>query len=399
MSTEQSIDPHLIEQTKQQIRSLVAEIAQLAKEDISPEEFYGEFLTRVVSALAAVGGAVWTTNHEGQLALQYQINLQETRLRESEEAQAQHSRLLYKVLSDGEAVLLPPHCGGEATDEAGNPTEFLLLFGLLKTDLETVGMVEIFQRTDSGAATQKGYLRFLMQMCELAGDYLEEPPAAALLRSANAVDPVGGFHPRGPRLARSARNGLHDRQRRPAADRVRPRERGHPQGQQVHDRGHQRPGRVRQALEHRAAVGQAGHGGGGHAATRSGTPATPATWPPQVEDAVQEYVDEAHSKTVAVLPLQRPEPPEEDDPKKRPEPQPPHRRADRRADRGQPRAGEHVAAGGSGLPAQFHGAGQLAGASEPVSDAGVAGVRQDPLGRPGPDAAENADHQRRRCSR
>ena len=87
MSTEQSLDPNLIEQTKQQIRALVAEIAQLAKEDISPEEFYGGFLNRVVSALAAVGGAVWTTNDEGHLALQYQINLQETRLRESEEAQ------------------------------------------------------------------------------------------------------------------------------------------------------------------------------------------------------------------------------------------------------------------------------------------------------------------------
>jgi multidrug efflux pump subunit AcrA (membrane-fusion protein) len=39
--------------------------------------------------------------------------------------------------------------------------------------------------------------------------------------------------------------------------------------------------------------------------------------PPQVEDALQEYVDEAHSKTVAVLPLRRPPPLEEDDPKKR----------------------------------------------------------------------------------
>ena len=98
MSTEQPLDPQLIEQTKQQIRSLVGEIAQLSKSEISPEEFYSEFLTRVVSALAAVGGVVWTTNQDGQLALQYQINLQETRLRESEEAQAQHSRLLYKVL-------------------------------------------------------------------------------------------------------------------------------------------------------------------------------------------------------------------------------------------------------------------------------------------------------------
>ena len=45
--------------------------------------------------------------------------------------------------------------------------------------------------------------------------------------------------------------------------------------------------------------------------------------PPQVEDAVQEYVDEAHSKTVAVLPLRRPAPPEEDDPNKRVEPEAP----------------------------------------------------------------------------
>ena len=58
MSTEQSsssLDPQLVEQTKQQIRSLVAEIAQLAKEDVAPQEFYGQFLPRVVSALAAVG--------------------------------------------------------------------------------------------------------------------------------------------------------------------------------------------------------------------------------------------------------------------------------------------------------------------------------------------------------
>src|SRR3972149_4575509 len=108
MSTEQPLDPQLIEQTKQQIRSLVSEIAQLTKEEIAPEEFYGGFLNRVVSALAANGGAVLATNPEGRLALQYQINLQETQLREREEAQQQHSRLLYKVLQSGEGALVPP---------------------------------------------------------------------------------------------------------------------------------------------------------------------------------------------------------------------------------------------------------------------------------------------------
>ncbi|MFW5692745.1 MAG: hemolysin D, partial [Thermoguttaceae bacterium] len=89
MSTEQQpLDPSLIEQTKQQIRSIVGEIARLAKADVAPEEFYQEFLTRIVSALAAVGGAVWTVNEENRLALQYQIGLQQTGLHESEQAQA-----------------------------------------------------------------------------------------------------------------------------------------------------------------------------------------------------------------------------------------------------------------------------------------------------------------------
>ena len=117
MSIEQPLDTQLIEQTKQQIRSLVAEIAQLSKTDVAPEEFYGEFLPRVVSALAAVGGAVWTLNPEGQLALQYQINLQETKLRDNEEGQAQHSRLLYKALAGGEGMLVPPHSGPGDADQ------------------------------------------------------------------------------------------------------------------------------------------------------------------------------------------------------------------------------------------------------------------------------------------
>ncbi len=36
MSTEQSVDPELVEQTKQQIRNLVREIAQIAKSDVAP---------------------------------------------------------------------------------------------------------------------------------------------------------------------------------------------------------------------------------------------------------------------------------------------------------------------------------------------------------------------------
>ncbi len=174
MSTEQPFDPQLIEQTKQQIQKLVREIAQLTKDQVSPGEFYGEFLPRVVQALAAIGGAIWSTDENGRLALQYQVNLEATKLRENEEGQAQHGRLLYKCLNGEGGILVPPHSGvSEDDDEAVNPTDYLLVLGPLKADQDTVGVLEIIQRAEAGPATQQGYLRFAMQMCELAGDYLK----------------------------------------------------------------------------------------------------------------------------------------------------------------------------------------------------------------------------------
>lgn len=322
MSFEQAPDSGSIEQAKQQIRALVAEIAQLTKTDVAPEEFYGQFLPRVVSALAAVGGAIWTRNPEGRLALQYQINIQETNLRDSEEHQAQHGRLLYKALEGGEAILVPPHSGpGEVASSDGeaaaaNPTDFLLLLGLLKTDLEPVGLVEIFQRSDSSATTQKGYLRFLLQMCELAGDFLKShqlrhfsdrqslwTQLEDFTRTVHAsLDPREAAYTianEGRRLIECDRVSVAIRKGRKCYIEA-------VSGQDLFDK---RSNTIRLLGKLATAVVASGDPVWYTGDTRD--------LPPQVEDALQEYVDDAHSKTVAVLPLRRPPPLEEDDPKKR----------------------------------------------------------------------------------
>ncbi len=322
MSIEQSLDPQLIEQTKQQIRSLVAEIAQLTKTEVAPEEFYGQFLPRVVSALAAVGGAVWTLNPEGRLALQYQINIQETNLRESEEHQAQHGRLLYKVLSGGEALLVPPYSGpgnlaltdGEAP--AANPTEFLLLLGLLKTDLEPVGVLEVFQRSDSSPTTQKGYLRFLMQMCELAGDFLKSHQLRHFSDRQSLWTQLEDFT-RTVHISLDPREAAYtianEGRRLIECDRVsvaiRKGRKCHIEAVSGQDLFDKRSNTIRLLGKLASAVVASGDPIWYTGDTRD--------LPPQVEEALQEYIDEAHSKTVAVLPLRRPPPPEEDDPKKR----------------------------------------------------------------------------------
>ena len=94
MSSEQRYDSNLLEQTKRQIRVLVNEIAEISRSDASPEEFQAEFLPRVVTALGAVGGAFWSADETGRLSLGYQVNLQEAKLHENEEANKTHSALL-----------------------------------------------------------------------------------------------------------------------------------------------------------------------------------------------------------------------------------------------------------------------------------------------------------------
>ena len=171
-----SIDEEAVRRAKQEIQSLVQEVVELSRSEIEPSEFYAALMNKSVSALAAIGGVVWTLEEGAGVKLEYQVNLRETGLAESEEAQQKHGRLLQQVIDRGEPALIPPHsgAGGEhADDMAANPTDFLLVIAPIRSDRGVDGVVEIFQRTGARPTTQRGYLRFLNQICELAGEYLK----------------------------------------------------------------------------------------------------------------------------------------------------------------------------------------------------------------------------------
>ena len=176
MSSEQRYDRNMLEQTKQQIRTLMNEIAQISRTEVTPEKFQTEFLTRVVRALGAIGGALWLADDSGRLSLGYQINLREAKLHGDEEANKMHSYLLYNALRSEEEpnLLVPPHSGGNDPNEGGNPTDFLLILGVISTELEKVGILEIFQRPGTNPTTQNGYLQFVRQATRYATEYYKD---------------------------------------------------------------------------------------------------------------------------------------------------------------------------------------------------------------------------------
>lgn len=168
-----SVDPELVDKTKNQIRILVDEIQNLARTNLTVDEFMDGFTPRIANALASAGAAIWLVDPESaNLALKHYVNVPPVLKLTEQTAAIEHLRLLKKTLDTQQAVLVPPASGAYGDRPTGNPTDHLLILQPLKIDRTTVGLIEIFQRPGAGLTTQRGYLKFVSQMGDIANEFL-----------------------------------------------------------------------------------------------------------------------------------------------------------------------------------------------------------------------------------
>ena len=301
-----SVNQQTVEETKAQIRGLVNEIAQLAKSGSTAEEFYPELLGKVITALAAHGGAVWLLDEDRQLRLQYQINAEPSILASDSDDATRHTRLLQRVANSGQSLLVPPYSGTTDGDAEGNPTRYLLCLGALKHDDQNDGLIEIFQRPDTAPDTQKGYLRFLQQMCELASEWLRSQKMRTLGDRQVLWQQADSF-------ARATHESLdlketafivaNEGRRLIGCDRV----------SVAIKKGRKCTVQAisgQDTIENRSNIVTALN----NLATRvvaAGEPlwhdGSTEDLPPQIEEALEDYVDQSYGRSIAVLPLREPE--------------------------------------------------------------------------------------------
>lgn len=79
-----------LEQERRRIAARLEEVAKLCETNVAPGAFYGELLKRLLESLAAPAGAIWARTAQGHLQLQYQINVKEVGLDQSEDARKAH---------------------------------------------------------------------------------------------------------------------------------------------------------------------------------------------------------------------------------------------------------------------------------------------------------------------
>jgi hypothetical protein len=293
-----------IEKTKQQIRGLIGEIQQLSKSDLSSEEYYSQFLQRVIQALAAVGGAIWVLGEGKKPTLAYQVKISPTLLDPESEDATKHSKLLEYIVNTNQPQLIPPLSSAGDERLGGNPTSQLMVVAPLGHDGVVEGLIEIFQRPDTQPATQRGYLRFLQQMCEISAEWFKNRKLGQLTDKHSLWTEADQF-------ARSVHESLdlrdtcytivNEGRRLLGVDRV--------------SIAIKRGGKCdvesvsgQDTVDNRSNVMTML----GKLATRVAASGEPLWYmgstedmPPQIEEALEEYVDHSYTKSMTVLPLRR----------------------------------------------------------------------------------------------
>jgi multidrug efflux pump subunit AcrA (membrane-fusion protein) len=166
-----------VRQARQQLNRLVHEIARLTETARSADEFFEEFLPRVLTALGSPAGAVWQTTPAGNLQLRYQINLAEIGLDHMDGAAACHAELLRHALTLPQPRVVPPRSGPATADGApvpANLSDHVLLLAPVRPDRQPAGLIEVWQEGPGDLARAQSFLPFLASMADLAGGYLRQ---------------------------------------------------------------------------------------------------------------------------------------------------------------------------------------------------------------------------------
>jgi multidrug efflux pump subunit AcrA (membrane-fusion protein) len=160
-----------------EIEHLLEGLARLARTDVAPRQFYGELVAASVRALAAIAGAVWTPRATGTWQVESHLHLDELELANNPAAQLAHERLLNEAAAADSGMLVPPHfeANADRAQSGGgsveNPSPYLLVLMPIRDEGETTAILEIVARPESSPGTQQGYLRVLSALAEIATDF------------------------------------------------------------------------------------------------------------------------------------------------------------------------------------------------------------------------------------
>ncbi len=177
----------VVSETRREIAEIVREVAVAARTDRSAAEFHGLLADRTLRALAAEGVVLWqrddSSNRLTYRCVQRLGRITDRSIHDS--SIAAHDRLLVEVGAECSPAVVPPTPGACDGNVPSNPTDFPAALAPIQCDGSLAGadyLLEVFLESGGGVATQRGYLRFVAQMADLAGEFYRGDQLRSLRR-------------------------------------------------------------------------------------------------------------------------------------------------------------------------------------------------------------------------
>lgn len=165
----------LVRQTRRELQRVIEEISALCQSRTTPEKFWHRYLSLVLTAMASDAGIVWQRGEVLWETVARAGHLDQRLLQpiSCETPADSHGKMIAEVAASGGPVMVPPGSPWDS-DQPGNPTELAAAVVPIPVDPDqgVEWLIEVFLPSGSGTAVQRGYLRFIAQMADLAADFL-----------------------------------------------------------------------------------------------------------------------------------------------------------------------------------------------------------------------------------
>ena len=194
-------DDPLVQQTRREIAEIVREVAAAVRSNQSRSAFLRMLADRILRAMAAEGVVIWKddstlSDEEAMIGSAIKSLHRIGRITDQsleETACVIHRRMLGEVLVEGQPVIVPSTPEACEITVPANPCSVPVAVVPIQSDplsQRATYLVEVFLEPDCGVATQRGYLRFVAQMADLAGEFLRNDQLRSLHRTSRIAKQV-----------------------------------------------------------------------------------------------------------------------------------------------------------------------------------------------------------------
>ena len=158
------------ERHRGRVLALARQIEDLSHPSTDESLFFPEFLQRLLSAINAPAGLVWSTYVSGKAVPLAEHGLSQTSYHTNAHSDQINGSLLMEVYRKGKSQMF----GAGEADSLTTPTDHLYVVTPLMAGATCLGFLEVLQRPNTDPRARPGYLQFIEQMGGYAARYMQE---------------------------------------------------------------------------------------------------------------------------------------------------------------------------------------------------------------------------------